>query len=512
MAYLYGASIQGIQGFIFETNRLKEIVGASNLIEKFTSKGFIDTFINDESVEYSLLRNAGGNIRISFTSNQKALAKKFVKHFPEYIIKKAYGITVSQAILSYDEHSNNEYEKVAKSLELQLKNARNKTYLPLDAKFSLMKQSSRTGKSATETIRHPDNTNEKVDKGTYQKFDNVKPAIKDLLLEKILISTEEHRKFPLELGVISNNKNKIAVIHADGNKMGLLLQQMAKKLEGVESNEIQKQFREFSEAMEKSTKDAVYSAFSECFKLSTYGERKVPFRPIVIGGDDVTVICHADKAVEFTKLYMQYFQKNTKDNLRNVVQACNLTEFEDGLTACAGIAYCNEKFPFHYAVSLAETLCGRAKEASDREASCLLFHNIQGAAFTDYKRYVKHELILDNKRTATHLEFGPYYVDPSKGASIDGLKKVHNLMSQKDFPLGKLREWLSELALNDDYAAKYLERFNVIAKRDKNINVKEIDEALSELGDLSLDRLIDGNHKTPIHDILQLKSVQGGNV
>ncbi len=33
MAYLYGASIQGIQGFIFETNKLKEIAGASNLIE-----------------------------------------------------------------------------------------------------------------------------------------------------------------------------------------------------------------------------------------------------------------------------------------------------------------------------------------------------------------------------------------------------------------------------------------------------------------------------------------------
>ena len=31
--YIYGASIQGIQSFIFQTNELKDIVGASELVE-----------------------------------------------------------------------------------------------------------------------------------------------------------------------------------------------------------------------------------------------------------------------------------------------------------------------------------------------------------------------------------------------------------------------------------------------------------------------------------------------
>ena len=30
--YLYGASVQGIQDFIFKTNRLKDIVGASEIV------------------------------------------------------------------------------------------------------------------------------------------------------------------------------------------------------------------------------------------------------------------------------------------------------------------------------------------------------------------------------------------------------------------------------------------------------------------------------------------------
>lgn len=32
--YLYGAEVQGIQGFIFQTNKLREIVGASELVEE----------------------------------------------------------------------------------------------------------------------------------------------------------------------------------------------------------------------------------------------------------------------------------------------------------------------------------------------------------------------------------------------------------------------------------------------------------------------------------------------
>ena len=211
MAYLYGVSIQGIQGFIFETNRLKEIVGASNLIEKFTSKDFIKDFIDDNSSVVKLLHNVGGNIRISFDEREKKLAQKFVKEFPKFIMKKAYGITVSQAILSYDNKSKSGYEKVANDLELQLKNARNKTYLPLDAKFSLMKQSARTGKPASNTITHPDDKREKVDKGTYQKFNNVKPAIEDLLLVKMGIKSDEHEKFPCRTSLWrckGRNKNK----------------------------------------------------------------------------------------------------------------------------------------------------------------------------------------------------------------------------------------------------------------------------------------------------------------
>lgn len=38
--YLYGASVQGIQEFIFKTNKLKEIIGASKIVEDMDKINF----------------------------------------------------------------------------------------------------------------------------------------------------------------------------------------------------------------------------------------------------------------------------------------------------------------------------------------------------------------------------------------------------------------------------------------------------------------------------------------
>ena len=40
--YLYGASVQGIQSFIFQTNKLKEIIGASELVEEICTSMFAE--------------------------------------------------------------------------------------------------------------------------------------------------------------------------------------------------------------------------------------------------------------------------------------------------------------------------------------------------------------------------------------------------------------------------------------------------------------------------------------
>ena len=495
--YLYGASVQGIQGFIFETNKLQEIVGASDLIERFCSFGFIQKFAENNSFiikEEAIVRNAGANVRIVFSD--KLELEKMVKNFPKYIMKKAYGITLSQAVVEFEER---EYLDKKDELEFKLIKARNQATMPLDARFSLMKQTPRTGKPAFEF-----KNKEYFDKGNWQKKENAKEGKISILLEKLKLH-DLYDNFPFEMDAIANPNNKIAIIHADGNKMGLMLQKMSENLKGETDEKIQKVFKDFSTAISQSTNDAVKEAFEIVFQKDfDETDKFVKFRPIVIGGDDVTVICDANKALVFTEVYLKAFENNTKKNFKEA----GLSQYAEKLTACAGIAFCNKKFPFHYAYNLADKICTYAKEASDRKASCLAFHNIQGSYVEDYQSYIDNELIIkyENEDDIT-LQFAPYFTN--KEPKIDTLIELHNLFSDSDIPLGKYREWLTELHKSKEYAELFLERVDALMRAKAGRKYGDIDNKLQELNsNLKLSSLIVDN-KTPMQDVMQLKSVIG---
>lgn len=71
MHYLYGASIQGIQSFIFETNKLKEIAGASELVEQICTTAFFDLGgITNPDSDPHLQLAAAGNIKYLFQNRE----------------------------------------------------------------------------------------------------------------------------------------------------------------------------------------------------------------------------------------------------------------------------------------------------------------------------------------------------------------------------------------------------------------------------------------------------------
>jgi len=215
------------------------------------------------------------------------------------------------------------------------------------------------------------------------------------------------------------------------------------------------------------------------------------------------VVCNADKALKFTQVYLKAFEDNTKKNFKNK----NLSQYAKKLTACAGIAFCNKKFPFHYAYTLADKICGYVKEKSGRKASCLAFHNIQSSFVEDYNTFVKEELTT---KEGVKLLFAPYYTEQEP--KIDTLIEVHKLFSNSDIPVGKYREWLSELHKSQEYAELFLERIDSVLKSKISIDkYNELDDALKSLDSgFRLNKLV-VNGKTPMQDILQLKAVIGGS-
>ncbi len=452
--YLYGVSIQGIQEFIFKTNKLKEIIGASKIVEDMDSIKFKKDY--DLKEEPEVLLQAAGNIRLKFNNIEDL--EKIVKNFPKDIMLKAYGITISQAVVE----DINDYKKDSMELEKKLKIQRNKVSLPLDFHFNILKQNSRTALPLVDKDK---------DKATEQKIERFEQYAK-----------KEAKNTIFNIEDLSNKKNKIAIIHADGNGLGNIVKEL---------NETE--IVAFSKKLDEATKTAYETASSGISKI----------RKVVLGGDDLTVIIDANNALMFTKIFLEEFEKNSKNIYKDY-----------DLTACAGITYCNEKYPFHYAVKLAEELCSHAKKDSKEFAkennlklapSSLMFHNIQSSNVESFSKFIDDELTI-NKKENIRCDFGPYYLNKyTNKPIIEDFNEVLKEFSKENAPKGRLRERLNDLEFDRTYAQNQLNRIKEMSKKNKWKS-----DSLSKLyKELKIDKLIvekDNKQKTPIYDILQILS------
>ena len=84
--FLYGAAVQGIQSFIFQTNTLREIIGASELVEEICTKMFAEQLgisITELNKDKNAIINAAGNIKYIFDNEDKC--NEVFREFPKRV-------------------------------------------------------------------------------------------------------------------------------------------------------------------------------------------------------------------------------------------------------------------------------------------------------------------------------------------------------------------------------------------------------------------------------------------
>ncbi len=425
--YLYGLTVQGIQSYIFATDKLKEFVGASEIVEQLCTTWFYK-FLNDPNKNgnkgiYHL--NAAGNIRFQ---TDKVTAKTIFEEYHKVLLKKAPGVPFSQAVVEIED--GKEYEAI-QELDKKLRGQRNQPMYEMDLGIMTRSKFRRTGDFAWKENDKVIDKNKFVDKVTYEKYEN---SDAKALTGKIQIG--DNYVFPKEFSDLTKGGKHswLAVVHIDGNGMGLqikkILEEEPKKFHSLKT---------FSDNVNDATIKAFQTAIDEVVvpqadKDNNTKEGKIilPIRPIILGGDDVTVIIRADLALEFTKVYLENFEKNTKGKEKEINEG-------KGLTAAAGIAFVKEKFPFHYSADLAEDLCVYAKNKSNRKHSCIHFHRVQDSVVDNYKEIIVRELTA---KDVTYIA-GPYYLQNSKQEpSIEGLLKEVYLLKNEDSPKNGIREYI----------------------------------------------------------------------
>jgi hypothetical protein len=104
----------------------------------------------------------------------------------------------------------------------------------------------------------------------------------------------------------------------------------------------------------------------------------LPIRPLIVGGDDIAVICHPAYAFDFVKAAMQTWQDHSVAVARRSDFKEDLWPASRGtLSISAGVFFCPSSMPLHAAVSYTELLLasakrrGRESKAPPPSPSCL---------------------------------------------------------------------------------------------------------------------------------------------
>ena len=167
----------------------------------------------------------------------------------------------------------------------------------------------------------------------------------------------------------------IGIVHVDGNGLGAIFQSFRKYLPEKKSDGPSEfrhyidSLRRFSIAIDRCTRKAARAGIDCVWR----GGKKIPFIPIVLGGDDLTIVCDGAKAVDFTVAFLHAFEEET-------LADCEVMRItKAGLSACAGVAIVKPHFPFHRAYELAEGLIREAKRV--KKIAAVSENPIQYSAF-----------------------------------------------------------------------------------------------------------------------------------
>lgn len=352
----------GNQAFVFSTNRLRLVEGASELIKRMPQ--WFDQAV-PAGADVRVHQKLSGKVLFSATED---VAREVIRGVTRQALVEAPGLGVTGCWV--DEHADDLADAADVMHELYRLHARHRTALPAPshryAQLPFVAICPESGEPAVA--------------GPQRHGAAVRAALEAAARRRG--AAEDPEELTSELSKI--DESFIAVIHADGNGFGNVFTGMAATLArvGVTTERPLDLVLEVAKALSELLARAVAGAWADACAQHDVCQR----RDVVIGGDDLTVIVPGRLGVRLAHAYLQAFERRCHAQLAalrdvplataarvsgaplTVGRAISLVT-DDAFSSTAGVAITKTSFPLSLGYALAEALASRGKEEGRRAAA-----------------------------------------------------------------------------------------------------------------------------------------------
>lgn len=507
-AFLFEAA--SIQRYILAGGKLADMVAASEMVDRLCTQQLPQLLSTlDLSTKVEIPRNAGGTFYLIFDDeNSEHNARRLQNVWSLFVPQYAPGLEFVHTLAS----DKDAYHAVKTGID-QLSQQRNYARPHLPESGPLIRLAPRTGGATVSNETGPDGEKEWTDQNLFRKRETMKD-IKRLenegLLQKFVADKNPDsayrwpRDMEKDFPFVSPDKRDVAIVHADGNGLGQIIRILNNAVE-KNSKAYVEFFKTFSGELEDVTKKAAQAATANILEPVASKNKMMPARPLVLGGDDLTMIIRADLALDFTECFIEAFERGSVEMMKKLVALLQKKNAVDAakdlpeqLTACAGICYIKANQPFSMAYGLAESLCGMAKDRS-RTQSSIVFHRVLSSLIEDAKTMVRQESTFSYKDKNEdeykdyRLTLGAYGVG-SKTSSLPRLSDLKELLQSihdGELNYSALRNIATVLPAEYSQAEALYQRWRETMKaQQRNSELAKFDRCIQPLiGEHEVDKL-----------------------
>ncbi len=522
MMYAYLFEARGIQRFLFATGKLKDMLNGSELVDYICAQGgYLDQVLDSLNIKPDIPRRAGGAFYLIF--NNQTDAQRMQSTWRLAGAQWLVGMELVDTI-SYATSAKAAIENGIKQLASQ----RNQILAEVPCPSPIAERSPRTGLAAVSWQK-----DESLDAATNNIRSFQRPLKSEPLTKRFLnnstvkwpinFEADAHASTRFPLG----ERQLVGVVHADGNGLGELLRILSEACQHADDQTYIQLYQCFSNGVTRATVDAAREACEKVL-LPQAIDSVMPARPLVLGGDDLSMVIRADLALSFTEAFLIAFEQHSKQamsELKSAFDHAKLTQhtykLPTQLTACAGVVFMKASQPFYTAYQLSEGLCKRAKNVARQYQvdqglmpSTVSFFKVSDSLLEDVDAMIKQTQTATHNKQEWQFSLKAYSVH-----QVDGLPQLSNLYALKDCFVTKLndrplRELATLLHVNLSYSRQIYSRWLNLNRRQNKDAISIFESNLANLlkgkpePDLPFSCQSSNLYMSPLTDLLTLSTIE----